>query len=147
MKPEEHNDPVWDLLKQARKDKAGPSFVKDLMLKIETEEQESSDSDSTKVITGFFSFRALQAAAAIVAVAAVISLFVFSQSDPEKGSSLADLKVGSDEAASVVESGDVLTIIDGEIGHEMGELEYVDDLLAVQDPVLLSDADIAMLLF
>lgn len=137
MKTENENDPVWELLKSARQTKAAPSFVQDVMRQV----RELDVPRSGRVISFFTSrqFLAVAAAVALMAVAGYLAM----NGDSALGDGGAKLANGAVENVET----DALSALNDEIGVKIGELEYVDDLLAVQDPVLLSDADIAMLLF
>ena len=134
MNDEENNDPVWDLISQARKHRANPSFVRDVVREVQAQESEKTH----KNVFAFFGSRQFFAAAAAVALLAFAGYSLLNK---------ADMVAQVSPVLSSVSESTPEAVYTEVIDDRLGELEYVDELLAVQDPVLLSDADIAMLLF
>jgi hypothetical protein len=134
MNDEENNDPVWDLISQARKHRANPSFVRDVIREVQLQGSEKTH----KSVFAFFGSRQFIAVAAAVAFLAFAGSSLLNNPEPV---------VQVLPATSSLPQFTPEAVYSEVIDDRLGELEYVGELLAVQDPVLLSDADIAMLLF
>ncbi len=136
MNPEdEQNDPVWKLLGEARPQEPGPFFARNVVREVRKLQ------DDTRSVPGFwsalFAKPAWLGAAAAVAIAIAMVFLINPKDNP--------VVDGSDPAAVDVPIEAALSV--AELDEEIDSLDYLDELLAVQDTALLSDDDIAALLF
>lgn len=137
--PEEQNDPVWELLKQARQSDASPFFARNVAREIRKRESERGWLDAAaEWLASMRRPLILGGLAAALAVALVV-LSVDGEKTP--GEVVA-------EAPTLAEpTGPALADVDFDPTSEVGNLEYLGQLMAVSDPAALDDAALADLLF
>lgn len=126
MDNQEQNDPVWELLKQARPVEPSPFFARNVMREVRLRESERGSLGD--LVRSFFRNRValgLMATAAI-AVALVVLNRPIDKAEPVSG---------------VAEASDF------DPASEYAEIEYFGELVAVADPATLSDDALADLLF
>lgn len=132
--PEENNDPAWQLLIRARRTQAGPYFSRRVLREVRQATQEPRPWFST----WFLSWRGATAAM----VAAVVCLGAFGmlrQSGGDVGTP------GPSPLAAAVHASPADADFDP--ASEVGNFEYLGQLMAVSDPATLDDAALADLLF
>ena len=128
----EDNDPTWNLIRDARPTKVSNSFSRNVLREIRKLEAEP---DKGGWLTAFLGRPAL-----ILGAAATCALALFAASKLNPGSSNG---VASENSGVPAEA--QITI--EELDSELEEIEYFDELLAVQDAGTLSDEDIDALFF
>lgn len=161
MNPEEHNDPVWKLLEQARKREASPAFVRNVVREVRSLGAETRPSVGAP---GFWSFlcgsRARlgwSSAALATLVAGAFALHAVWH-DPAGGVSpgLAQHPESPDDDAYAALALDLIPVAASPavvapsieaFEAELNDLDYLGELLAVQDSLLLADEEIARMLY
>ncbi|MCB1088386.1 MAG: hypothetical protein KDM63_15160 [Verrucomicrobiae bacterium] len=135
---DEQNDPVWDLLKQARKSEASPFFSRNVVREIRKLDAEQNARPS--VVRWFAWLR--QPVAAWGAVATVAALASIVAVNGLRSSS-------APEAVAVVTEPVAAEVAEAEFdpASEVSNLEYLGQLMAVTDPAALDDAALADLFF
>ena len=134
MKHSEEQDPVWDLLQHTPATRVAPDFARDVLREVG-----GMDQADAPVVWGWFSPRlaAGLAAAAAVVLACVI---VF------KPSGSSDTNTASNDGGGAGSAYQEQITIE-EFTNELDELAYLSGLMDVPDTSLLSDEDLAALLF
>lgn len=128
MDNQEQNDPVWELLKQAKSVEPSPFFARNVVREARLQESEKGS-----LVTSFRSLFQNRVAVGLVATAVVAVAFVV-LNRPFDGS---------------VSGGPVASVETEEFdpASEYAEIEYLGELMAVADPATLSDDALADLLF
>ena len=136
MNQPEDQDPVWDLLKQARPGRVDPEFAQNVLREVRQLGGGAGRGRADFAIL-------LRAGAAVAAAAALVLGGFFLMRD--SGSTPAP---GPGQSASIVESGSRQGEISiEEFAAELDELAYLSELMEVSDTSLLADEDLAALLF
>ena len=134
--PEENNDPAWELLKRARRTQASPYFSRRVLREVRQAAQEPRPWFS--IFTGLISWRSATAATAV----AVICIGTFALLRQSGGDPVTS---GPSPLAAAVHASPADTDFDP--ASEVGNFEYLGQLMAVTDPATLDDAALADLLF
>ena len=132
MENEEENDPVWKLLEHASEGKLNPFFHRNVVREVRL--MEDSSRGFGKSLLSFFSKRLLHTAIATAAVVAVIAFF------PDGENEVPRLNLAQETAAE-------FPATDFDPAMEMSEVEYLGQLVVVNDPGQLTDQALADLLF
>ena len=139
--PNEDQDPVWTLLKQARPTQIPTRFAQDAVREVRLLE---GGKDRAWSGLGF-----LRAGGALAAAAAVVigGFFLLKGADPQSGSAAEQTVQIVQIAGSDASSPDQEEISIEEFEAELDELVYMSELMGVSDTSLLPDEDLAALLF
>ena len=132
MENEEKNDPVWKLLEHASGSKPNPFFYRNVVREVRL--MEDSSRGFGKSLLPFFSRRLLLTAIATAAVVAVIAFFPGGETDAPS------LNLAQEAVAE-------FPATDFDPAMEMGEVEYLGQLVVVNDPGQLTDQALADLFF
>lgn len=136
--PEEQNDPAWELLKRARRTEPSPFFSRNVVREIRKREDEGG---SWRLLRAWISGRGRPIlAGAVATVVLVVSVAVLMPGGPDSPDPVAASPVPTTPPASGAET-------EFDPATEVGNLEYLGQLMAVTDPAALDDAALADLLF
>lgn len=138
--PEEQKDPTWELLKKARRTEPSPFFSRNVVREIRRLEAERGLL-ATWLERFTFLRRPLVLASGLAAVALILSAVALLPRTPPPGAgpvAEADTPAPAEVLASET---------DYDPASEVGNLEYLGQLMAVADPAALDDAALADLLF
>lgn len=161
MNPEEKNDPVWNLLDQARTREASPAFVRNVVREVRVLGAGARESTGAFGLLGFLSGSRSRlgwsSAALATLVAGAFAVHALVQVPPPgnpstvvQGVAPAETPVYANLALDLIpvsapssENAPSLEAFEA----ELSDLDYLGELLAVQDTVLLSDEEIARMLY
>ncbi|NRB73250.1 MAG: hypothetical protein HRU46_02720 [Verrucomicrobiales bacterium] len=132
MESQEKNDPVWELLEHASEAKPGPFFARNVIREVRL--MEDSSGGFGESLLSFFGKRLLNTAIAAAAVVAVIAFFPGGETD-------VPAPALAQETASEVEATEF------DPAMELDEVEYLGQLVVVNDPGQLTDQALADLFF
>ena len=132
MENEEENDPVWKLLEHASEGKPNPFFHRNVVREVRL--MGDSSRGFGKSLLSYFSKRLLHTAIATAAVVVMIAFF------PGRENDVPGLNFAQEAAAE-------FPAADFDPAMEMGEVEYLGQLVVVNDPGQLTDQALADLLF
>ena len=141
MKNHDENDPVWELLKSARKTEAGPFFVRNVLREVRLREDQEVRSGFFSRLASFFAGKPAFAVGAALA-ACVVLAFGAVYFQPGGG----DLD-GTIAGEIPVETAGGSADADLALAGEIEAVEYLGQLMAVNDPGQLSDDALVDLLF
>ena len=136
MNHSEEQDPAWDLMKHARQTPVSPTFSQDVLREVRKLAAEPDRSEEG----GWFSIRWAGAAAAAAAIA-IVGVILINRAEPEQPAAV----VEPEPAAEVASFDEEITI--EEFADELEELAFLSELMEVSDTSLLTDEDLAALLF
>ncbi|MGB0239931.1 MAG: hypothetical protein ACPGIH_03790 [Verrucomicrobiales bacterium] len=132
MENQEKNDPVWKLLGHASETKPPPFFHRNVVREVRL--MKDSSRGFGKSLPSFFGKRLLHTAIATAAVVAVLAFFPGGETD------VPGLNLAQDAATEFLAT-------DFDPAMEMSEVEYLGQLVVVNDPGQLTDQALADLLF
>lgn len=132
MENQEKKDPVWKLLEHASETKPTPFFHRNVVREVRL--MEDSSRGFGESLLSFFGKRLLHAAIATAAVVAVLAFFPGGETD------VPGLNLAQDAATE-------FPATDFDPAMEMSEVEYLGQLVVVNDPGQLTDQALADLLF
>ena len=155
---DEKDDPVWDLLKEARPIKPSSFFSRNVVREVRKTESERSDSAVSALLDWFRQPAIANTALAALAVAAVaVIAFKFqagseglSASEAGDPGSVAQAVVSpapSDSENALPTPGAPASDVEYDPANEIENLSYLGELMAVADPAMLNDDALADLLF
>jgi len=157
MKPsdtnDESNDPVWELLKSARKTGASPVFVQNTVRHARQLSADGDGSAPVPVWSGILQLLrrpavALPLAAAAAVVIGLVVNYSPSQVPVEGNVAKAETTIGqTDTSASLVESPATATTNEFSFSDQIDEIDYLGDLVVVTDPASLNEQMLADLLY
>jgi hypothetical protein len=144
MNPIEPQDPLWKLLGKGRSVDVRSNFVQNVVREARQTPQERGFWAAVKGFwtdsIGMISVGRMVAGAAAVVVLGVLGLNVLKVPSVEDSSSVAALAVTNTPAA-------VEAPLVPEVETQLESLDYLDELLALEDTSALSDREIAYLLY
>lgn len=138
----EKDDPVWDLLNKAPTAKPGPFFSRNVVREVRMLDSAVSGSLGARgwrAMTRFFQSPG-GAWATVSAVAMVAILLIVSRPPATE-----QMAVSTETPVTAVDAESAGTVYDP--ANEIGNLDYLGELMAVTDPSLLDDNALADLLF
>ncbi|MEM9480073.1 MAG: hypothetical protein AAGA58_10510 [Verrucomicrobiota bacterium] len=153
MHQDEQNDPVWKLLGKSRSVEVDPFFAKKTVREARRLEENRNGLDRFMATLGSFVTGPRLAAAACILAISAFAVSQLVQDSTSSAGQVADVDVPA--AAPIEEVPDAVIVqleaLEEEpietLDNEYQSIEFIDNLVAVQDATLLSDADIAALLF
>ena len=152
MQNDEHNDPVWKLLDKAKPVEIDPFFAKKTVR--EARRLEENRGGLSKFFSGIGSWLTLPRLATAAAAVAVVTFAVSQLNDPARpAGATASVETAPEETVAPNEKHiEALVNIYAEapveeLDDQFQSIDYLDNLVAVQDAALLTDEDIAALLF
>lgn len=144
----ENDDPVWDLLKKAPPTKPGPFFSRNVVREVRKMEAEQPTSFLIALawhsVARFFSSptKAWGALASCSAMAVIVAVVLMSDSPTTSPDAVAANPETPGASAPAETIGGVY-----DPANEIGNLDYLGELMAVTDPSMLDDHALADLLF
>ena len=158
MKPsdtnEEHNDPVWELLKSAAKTGASPTFVQNTVR--EARLLAADDAPSSSVLSGLLNLLRRPAFSLPLAVVAAVTIAVVVNTSPSQNGNTSEPLVASNNSdnsssavvdTSPVEVPAVVETTTFSFTDQVDEIDYLGDLVVVTDPGSLNDQMLADLFY
>jgi len=163
VNPEENNDPVWKLLEQSRKREASSAFVRNVVREIRHLDGRASARGSVGAPGWWSSFAgtparlgwASAALAALVAGAFALHAVLRLPSDGPPAEVTLPQEFPADNAYASLALDLIPTSATSDTSApsieafvaELNDLDYLGELLAVQDTLLLADEEIARMLY
>ncbi|MCP5541444.1 MAG: hypothetical protein H7A53_11845 [Akkermansiaceae bacterium] len=134
------NDPVWKLLGKARRTEAGPFFSRNVLRELRKLQAEGRDRESVWTRVGAWLFRPAPAPALLTVASAAAIAWMATVAFRDAGSPGATTVSAPDSPQTPI-------VTEFDPAREIGEVEYLGQLMAVADPSSLDDAAFADLLF
>jgi len=132
MENQEKNDPIWELLEHASEAKPSPFFARNVVREVHLEESPSERLGES--LLSFFTKRFLNTAIAAAAMVTVIAFFPSGETDSPS-------QPLAQEVPTDIESTEF------DPAMELDEVEYLGQLVAINDPGQLTDEALADLFF
>jgi hypothetical protein len=162
MNPEENNDPIWNLLEQAGQREASPAFVRNVVREVRKLDADAREAagGAPRFLSFFFGSRARLGWSSTAFAALVAGAFALHSAWQEMPGSNPPAMVENREIPTAPAYAslalDLIPVSVNPSEHspsieafeaELTDLDYLGELLAVQDTVLLSDEEIARMLY
>jgi negative regulator of sigma E activity len=143
MKTEDHNDPVWDLIRTRQKPVARPDFVAQVMQAIASVPQDAPVAEPSNVVA-FPTRRKLWVGIGSLAAAAAVVLGIYLNLAP---SSTTQTVAKVDPEVPVLRVETVRTpIVDDTLEQEFAAVQDMHTIITVDDPSQLNDAQLIALI-
>lgn len=145
MNPEEHQDPVWQLLAKAKRPEVRPDFASSVLAAAKAAGRESTSGASAKVVASFPFRRRMMLAGGAIAAAALIVWGLLSVLRPVP-STPEQTTVKNTVTKSPVGNDNDPIVDDESLEQELVAVDGFNSLIAEDDPSKLSDAELLALL-
>ena len=144
---EEKKDPTWELLKDARPPEVSPFFARNVLRDVRQMEDARRDRSSLGQLLDWLAQPTVaRASVAAALVVAMMVLIAFQAGDSGQAPNDSLVNVDSPTPAPV-ESIEPAVVDDFDPAEEIENLDYLGELMAVTDPGMLNDSELADLLF
>lgn len=144
---DESRDPAWALLKRSRPSQPGPAFVQNTVRCVR--QLQGEEKGGNRGFAAWWQalmrpvFQVPLATAALVAIVAIVA-----SRSPDSGDSPGVASTGNSPASAAVESPAVeAEMVDYTFADQLQQIDYLDGLVAVNDPASLDEQMLADLLY